>query len=554
MPTSFETCSLGAPASQVDNVPSLALLSYEGPQVVGAVNADAYKQKVLPGTAFGATCTVALKGSAALQLNKYPSKTGIKHFIKPSVQPAPKKVAIKVLRGLLRPQQKTAFDQSSARASSPISHRTGVKRVLKFYGAKYIKNGEYDTIAEAAAKFVQTHALEDTTFYVYNLGEIYRLYTTWRTTLPRVTPFYAVKCNPDPGILSMLFAMGAGFDCASVQELERVLAMGVPQSRIIFANPCKKMMDFAYANRKGVEFTTFDCVSELEKIKEHRPDFKCVLRVRCDDNTAHINLGLKYGAEREDIPMLLQVAKEFGLTVSGVSFHVGSGCKNPAVYESAIETARYAFDIGKEMGFQMKLLDIGGGYTSPSSAHTRHLFYATAAVINSSLDTYFPLKMGVRVISEPGQYFAETTATLFTSVLGHKSNSNALGEVKSMEYWLSDGCFGSFRIPVIVDGLQLNSRAMRSPLLPEPTAEELRLLPSKLWGPSPDPSDCVHRGFDLPLLRNGDWLAWHHAGAYTVAAAGNFAGMRFVAPHKLYVFAKDSVQGRALADDLQLSD
>lgn len=57
----------------------------------------------------------------------------------------------------------------------------------------------------------------------------------------------AVKCNPEPTLLAMLAALGAGFDCASVMELEAVEVLGVSQDRIIFANPCKKPADFRYA-------------------------------------------------------------------------------------------------------------------------------------------------------------------------------------------------------------------------------------------------------------------------------------------------------------------
>lgn len=48
----------------------------------------------------------------------------------------------------------------------------------------------------------------------------------WRAAMPRVTPFYAVKCYPEPGLLKLLIAMGTGFDCASKGELEMMLNMG----------------------------------------------------------------------------------------------------------------------------------------------------------------------------------------------------------------------------------------------------------------------------------------------------------------------------------------
>jgi ornithine decarboxylase len=113
---------------------------------------------------------------------------------------------------------------------------------------------------------LQAHGLEDTT-YLYDLGNTVRLYRSWAAALPRVTPFYAVKCNPDPGMLRLLAALGAGFDCASRAELEAVLALGVPRDRIIFAHPCKRPGDLRYAAAAGVGLTTFDTEGELSKVR-----------------------------------------------------------------------------------------------------------------------------------------------------------------------------------------------------------------------------------------------------------------------------------------------
>jgi ornithine decarboxylase len=74
-----------------------------------------------------------------------------------------------------------------------------------------------------------------------------------------------------------------------------------------------------YARENGVEYTTFDCVSELEKIAAGYPAFKCVLRIRCDDADAKINLGLKYGADLTDVPTLLGMARHLGLQVGRAS-------------------------------------------------------------------------------------------------------------------------------------------------------------------------------------------------------------------------------------------
>ena len=71
------------------------------------------------------------------------------------------------------------------------------------------------------------HGLEDPVCVV-DLGAVARLFRDWMTAMPRVVPFYAVKANNDEGILAMLAALGAGFDCASDAE---VRAWSLPHSR-----------------------------------------------------------------------------------------------------------------------------------------------------------------------------------------------------------------------------------------------------------------------------------------------------------------------------------
>ena len=44
----------------------------------------------------------------------------------------------------------------------------------------------------------------------------------------KLQPYYAIKCNPEPIMLRLLMALGAGFDCASKVELATVLSIGEP--------------------------------------------------------------------------------------------------------------------------------------------------------------------------------------------------------------------------------------------------------------------------------------------------------------------------------------
>lgn len=68
-------------------------------------------------------------------------------------------------------------------------------------------------------------------------------------------------------MLSMLEALGAGFDCASQAEIRQVLDMGVSPDRIIFANPCKMPSHIGFAKKAGVATMTFDSDQELDKVR-----------------------------------------------------------------------------------------------------------------------------------------------------------------------------------------------------------------------------------------------------------------------------------------------
>ena len=90
------------------------------------------------------------------------------------------------------------------------------------------------------------------------------------------------------------------------------------------------------------------------------------------------------------------------------SFHVGSGARNPAAFSIAIAAARAAFDIGLSYGFDMRLLDLGGGFSAGAiSAGGDVDLGGVPAAVNGALESHFPESCGVRIIAEPGRCAAK---------------------------------------------------------------------------------------------------------------------------------------------------
>lgn len=158
-----------------------------------------------------------------------------------------------------------------------------VQRAIESLGAvDVLPSAEPAVMDEHLAKLVREHNLEDN-FFVYDVGRLARSFACWNEAMPRVEPFYAVKCNPEPAIVAALTALGCGFDCASKAEVDLVLQLGAAPSRVIYANPCKKPSELRALASSGVDVTTFDSADELFKVKQLHPDCRVVLRIRADD-------------------------------------------------------------------------------------------------------------------------------------------------------------------------------------------------------------------------------------------------------------------------------
>lgn len=352
-------------------------------------------------------------------------------------------------------------------------------------------------------------------FYIVDLGAVARKYQEWTTHLPRVTPFYAIKCNPSNAIIRVLANLGAGFDCASRTEIQQVLDAGVDSSKVIFANPCKMRSHVEFAKSKDVPLMTFDNTHELTKIADIYPDAKLVLRIITDDSQSVCRFSTKFGAPLDTTYGLLSLARSLGLNVVGVSFHVGSGCMSVDSFISAIRSAHHVFQQAQEIGFNFSLLDLGGGW--PGTNDGRISFPAIADGIRSLIDELFPAN--VDIIAEPGRYFCSESHTLAVNIYAKRTVIDQTTHEKHFLYYINDGVYQSFNC-VLYDHYS------PTPLILNPRSEEGTEYRSTIFGPTCDSMDCIGKDIPFPEMEVGDWFYFKNMGAYTVAACSPFNGFK----------------------------
>merc|ERR1712137_435362 len=399
------------------------------------------------------------------------------------------------------------------------------------------------------------------TFYLVDITTVILKYKYFKQYMPRVEPFYAVKCNPDPYLISTLVACGAGLDVASMPEMQKAFDAKQIPDNIIFANPCKMGEHIRFAASNGVTKMTFDNAAELRKIHKFFPDAQLVLRILADDSHSTMRFGSKFGANIDtEVKPLLALAYELNLNVIGVSFHVGSGCQSGVAYRNSLERARKVFDVAESMGHPMTFLDIGGGFLGTDTETV--VFADVATSITGALDELFPPE--VRVIAEPGRYFASECVVLVTTVIARRERQHEDPETNEtstyVDYYISDGVYGSFN-NMFFDYYRPTPHPMKnSPQVPANLTSSSESAPnlaekkqelapiaapvkadtpgshhSTLFGPTCDSIDMVCSDVELPELEIGDHVYFFNMGAYTSAAASHFNG--FSPPKSYYIIS-----------------
>ncbi|CAG9802115.1 unnamed protein product [Chironomus riparius] len=369
-------------------------------------------------------------------------------------------------------------------------------------------------VIQAAKKIINQKSLEgnDDAFYVMNLEDVKIKYEHWVEKIPRVMPYYAVKCNDDEEVLKLLRDLGTGFDCASKKEILQMLSLNVDSNKIIYAHTVKQISHLKLSAEKGIKKVTFDSEAELYKIKEFHPNSKVVLRIRFDASNSIINLGTKFGCNPiTEAPKLIELCKELKINLFGIAFHVGSGTTDFGVYERALDAVRKLFDYAETMDIKMKFVDIGGGFIGKDLS----IFDDYAKSINAGIERNFP-SSDIEIISEPGRYFVDSAFSVVSQVILKKHHEDG-----QIYYYLNESIYMSFLIAHLYKE-QLEFSIIRAS---EPEKEPKDKL-STVWGCTCNSRDKIIADRLIPELQMGDWIVFHNMGAYTTTVSTAFNGFQ----------------------------
>ena len=353
-----------------------------------------------------------------------------------------------------------------------------------------------------------------TPLFVIDHDELRKNYRQFRKYLPRVQVYFAVKANSDPAIVRTLFKEGSSFDVASMPEFkivhENIKHLSAKKrqewiwDKIIYANPTKPADTLEKLN-KYKPLVTFDSFEEIKKIKKYAPNAGLALRLQVPNTGAMVELSSKFGAAPGEAVDMILAADKAGLTVEGISFHVGSQTTNFDNYVQALNLTAGVFQEAKDRGYtKMNLIDIGGGFPAPYDASVKP-FKELAKVINTEIDRLFP--KDIQILAEPGRYMVASAGYAVSKVIGKAVRGG------KMCYYINDGVYHTYS-GVIFDHCKYPIKAFKG------GATQM----CSVFGPTCDALDVVSMAENLPDLERDDFVYSVNIGAYSHASATYFNG------------------------------
>jgi ornithine decarboxylase len=325
---------------------------------------------------------------------------------------------------------------------------------------------------------------------------------------------YAVKANPSPALISVLWDNGiTHFDVASIAEV-RLTRATVPAATLCYMHPVKPEESIREAyHTHGVRTFSLDTPEELAKIVRATggaTDLTLCVRIRVSSEHSKLSLASKFGAEPNEMKQLLIETRQVADAL-GICFHVGSQAMTPSAFTQAMERVRAAI---VESGVTVDVVDVGGGFPSTYPGMEPPPLKAYFDAIHRSFED-LPVSYSSELWCEPGRALCAEYSSLIVRVEKRRGN----------ELYINDGAYGA-----LFDAAHVGWR-FPVELLRE-DASDTRDMAFSFYGPTCDDMDHMAGPFLLPAdTKAGDYIEIGMLGAYGCAMRTGFNGFGDVESH-----------------------
>ncbi|MFZ0280530.1 MAG: diaminopimelate decarboxylase [Bacteroidales bacterium] len=354
-----------------------------------------------------------------------------------------------------------------------------------------------------------------TPFYYYDLDVLRSTCETVRkgSLASGFKVHYAVKANPNPGLLKIISSYGFGADCVSWNEIERALDTGFKSSGIVFAGVGKSDRDIEAALKADILCFNCESIPEMEVIDSiaAKLNMNATIALRINPYIdAHTHKYITTGIEESKFGIntweLDEVVKRLSslknVTLKGIHFHIGSQITSMSVFKSLCSRINELQDWFVTHNFELEIINIGGGlgidYDNPENPALFEDYF-------SMIREFVKLRKGQDLHFEPGRALVGQCGSLISRVLFIKQGSNTT-------FAIIDAGMNDLIRPALyqahhkIENLTSDSKPVRYDVV----------------GPVCESADTFAKFIELPETRRGDIIAIRSAGAYGESMASRY--------------------------------
>ena len=317
---------------------------------------------------------------------------------------------------------------------------------------------------------------------------------------------YAVKANSSLAILSLLAKEGAGADIVSGGEMMRALAAGIAPKDIVFSGVGKSDDEIRLALSKNIGQINAESREEIKRIEAIAAEWgltaPVAIRVNPDvDPKSHEKISTGQKSTKFGIPIAGGIAEDIysyisesaSLRPAGLAMHIGSQITDLSPFKEAYETLLALAGRLRAKGYEVPVLDLGGGLGIDYEGESRPDFNAYGTLIEQMFaDCDYQLGF------EPGRSIAADNGILVTSVLYTKP-------AEDKQFIIIDAAMNDLIRPTLYDAhhriepVHISNREQHI---------------SDIVGPVCETGDYLAKGRMMPDCEAGELLAVFNAGAY----------------------------------------
>jgi diaminopimelate decarboxylase len=353
-----------------------------------------------------------------------------------------------------------------------------------------------------------------TPLYVYSASAMEERLERFRAAVPDGSLVaFAVKANPNLGVIATLARRGAGADVVSGGELLRATTAGVDPKRIVFSGVGKTLAEIEQALRLGICQLNAESEPELEMISAvaERLGTTAPVALRVNPEVVagtHDKISTGRREDKFGIPIARAgsaaalAASLPGLRLQGLALHIGSQLTRLPPFEAAFATLLALAAELRAAGHAIETLDLGGGVGVP---------YVPGEPPPPPIEDYGALVRRLfagdpgRLIFEPGRFLVAEAGVLLAQVILVKEGADR-------RFVVIDAAMNDLMRPTLYGAFH-HIRAVRP---------RGGTIVADIVGPACETGDTFGRERDMDQVGSGDLVAIMTAGAYGATMASTY--------------------------------